>query len=788
MDRKTYASMTNATIGSVAVQTDTTSSNGTSIITKTYVPIAGAVRVRAVAEQDASNIVTAGGFGGSAGVAASGAVTLYNADTQAYVTGSRVTAQNLAVAASSTNGLFAATGSGAMGGAVGIGAAFDVTIANNNTLAYVGAAGVTTLVNVTGGLTIQANSANTFNTYAVGGADGGSAGIAGMANVTTVANTTVAGLYNTYVNKQPPTLSGGVAGTDGSGNPTSTFDYTSLANNPDRLLSTPAAGVAINAHEDINVFQMTGALGNGVTAGIGAGVSVVIVKSGVTAEIASSDIVASGTVAVSATSARSVEAWEVTSGEGLSAGIGAAVGIIIIGNNSTDPDSQADQNAQAGGTVTAANSFAASTHIAAPAASLGGGTDGITARITGGTIAAQAVNVSAGGAVETKSHVLGAGFALTAGVGAAVGYTSVTTAVQATVSPVLLTANSLTVNAVMGDHGSGHAVDQDAVGGGGALVAAIGAAVSVATLNNSVTTSVGGVVHVNTINGTATDSSSARATTGGGGGAIIAIGASVAQATKSSHVAANIADNADIVGTNLTFNASETGAVFAQATATTGGIIVGDGAAAKAYDNGTVTALMGTGADVSYNNLTLAATAAPGCDLCARRRGRRHRRASIAEAKGNTTVTAGINDGAQLWSRTGYPAQTGDDHREGHAPTSGTSARADSLPAPGVLLGVAATVSTAEIDADVTAYIGKNVTRAASPDGRQHQQPVGIDDRVVAGTVAAGASEAHATAHGTTRAYVDDGSSDASRVGALNVIASGTRSTRRPSRAAAAAW
>jgi hypothetical protein len=81
MDRKTYADMTNATIGSVAVQTDTTSNNGTSVITKTYVPVVGTVRVRAVAEQDASNIVTAGGGGGSAGLAASGAVTLYRADT-----------------------------------------------------------------------------------------------------------------------------------------------------------------------------------------------------------------------------------------------------------------------------------------------------------------------------------------------------------------------------------------------------------------------------------------------------------------------------------------------------------------------------------------------------------------------------------------------------------------------------------------------------------------------------------------------------------------------------------
>ena len=269
-----------------------------------------------------------------------------------------------------------------------------------------------------------------------------------------------------------------------------------------------------------------------------------------------------------------------TQGAGLSVGAAPRSASSSSATSSTNPD-QASQNAQAGGTVTAANSFAASTNISAPSASLGGGTDGITARITGGTITAQSVASLAAGEVETKSHVLGAGFGLAAGVGAAIGYTSVTTAVQATVAPTLLTANSLTVNASMGDHSSGRAVDQDAVGGGGAAVAAIGAAVSVATVNNSVTMSVGGVVHVSTITGTATNSSSARATTGGGGGAIIAVGASVAQATKSSHVNAIIADNADIVGTNLTFNAGESRVVYANATAVSGGVITGNGASAE---------------------------------------------------------------------------------------------------------------------------------------------------------------------------------------------------------------
>jgi hypothetical protein len=309
------------------------------------------------------------------------------------------------------------------------------------------------------------------------------------------------------------------------------------------------------------------------------------------------------------------------------------------------------------------------------------------------------------------------------------------------------------------------AVDQDAVGGGGALVAAIGAAVSVAAVNNSVTTSVGGVVHVNTINGTATDSSSARATTGGGGGAIIAVGASVAQATKSSHVNAIIADNADIVGTNMTFNAGESGAVYAKATAVSGGIFVGNGASAKAIDSGTVTALMGTGADASYNNLTLAATAAPEVQayafgVVASGIGVG---ASIAEARGNATVTAGINDGAQLWSPDGVSGANGATvTAKVKAPTSGTSARADSIAgAGGVLIGVAATVSTAEIDADVTAYIGKNVTLRGG---------IALKAENTGPTWTTGSSP---TRHASAR-------SASSRPG--------PRPTRRPPRAAAAAW
>ena len=214
MDRTTYADMVNAQVGSVAVQTDSTTSGGTTTITKTYVPTVGAVRVRAVAEQNASNIVVAGGEGGAVGVAASGIVTVYRADTQAYVWGGQVTGQSLAVTANSRNGLFAATGAGAIANTAAVGAGFNVISSENTTQAYVGKANVATLVNLTGALNIGAGSANTFNSYAIGAAVSTNlgAGVAGNANMITVSNTTVAGLYNTDVNKQPTAITTGDGG------------------------------------------------------------------------------------------------------------------------------------------------------------------------------------------------------------------------------------------------------------------------------------------------------------------------------------------------------------------------------------------------------------------------------------------------------------------------------------------------------------------------------------------------------------------------------------------------
>ncbi|MGY4410411.1 hypothetical protein ACVWW4_002147 [Bradyrhizobium sp. LB7.1] len=391
MSRDTRAYITNATVGGVQSPS----------------PTVGAVTVKANAEQDASSIAI--GFNtGSVGL------NVFQATTEAYVDGGALTAASLTVNANNNTGIFSANGSGAYGSQAAIGAAFLVQVSANRTEAYVGdefhyqgnGAAHTTAVNLTGALDVEAKTKNRFEAYAVGGAlSTGTAAIAGMANVEIANNTTIAGVYDTTL--QSPT--GGAAG-----------------------------AVTINANEDVAIKEIAGALAIGASGGgvgVGAAANVIVFKSQTIAESRNSNLNSSGAINVGALSTKEVLSYAVTAGIGGSVGIGATVGVIIIGTNTADPDTQGEQTGQlnqgGNGTIASVNAGTNSSHGSNAVASgtagnpnnanvtstydvssvLTGGNDGVTAQIAGGNVTGTQVNVAATSANAAKMYLLGAGFA-----------------------------------------------------------------------------------------------------------------------------------------------------------------------------------------------------------------------------------------------------------------------------------------------------------------------------------------------------------------------------------------
>ncbi|PSO18231.1 leukotoxin LktA family filamentous adhesin [Bradyrhizobium sp. MOS003] len=599
MSRDTRAYITNATVGGVQSSS----------------PTVGAVTVKANAEQDASSIAI--GFNtGSVGL------NVFQATTEAYVDGGALTAASLTVNATNNTGIFSANGSGAYGSQAAIGAAFLVQVSSNRTEAYVGdefhyqgnGAAHTTGLNLSGALDVEATTKNRFEAYAVGGAlSTGTAAIAGMANIEIASNTTIAGVYDTTLQS----VTGGAAG-----------------------------AVTINATEDVAIKEIAGALAvaaSGAGVGVGAAANVISFKSQTIAESRNSNLNSSGAINVAALSTKEVLSYAVTAGIGGSVGIGATVGVIMIGANTADADTQGQQTGQLNqgndGTIAAVNARTSTTHGSDAVGSgtagnpgnanatstydvgsvLSGGNDAVVAQIAGGNVIGTQVNVTATSANAAKMYLLGAGFAKNVGIGAGIGYTSVNSTVFANLSdygrngsgvleaadtPLTVSATAVNVAAVVKDASTGpyagKTIDTEAIAGGAALYFGAQASVAVGNVNNSVVAMLGGQ-----ITGTgaaavmALDSSSQVVFTGGASAGAVAVGASVATASRTSSVAARVLNGAAVNTSTLAVGAAGAGTMSTTATALGGGIVAGVGADAEAHENSGVLAEIGAGASIT---------------------------------------------------------------------------------------------------------------------------------------------------------------------------------------------
>ncbi|MBR0908899.1 leukotoxin LktA family filamentous adhesin [Bradyrhizobium japonicum] len=787
MQRGTFAYITNATVGGVQSSSATV----------------GAVTVKANAEQDASSIAV--GFNtGSVGL------NVFQATTEAYVDGGALTAASLTVNATNNTGIFSANGSGAYGSQAAIGAAFLVQVSSNRTEAYVGdefhyqgnGAAHTTALNLSGALDVEAKTKNRFEAYAIGGAlSTGTAAIAGMANIEIANNTTIAGVYDTTLQS----VTGGAAG-----------------------------AVTINANEDVAIKEIAGALAVGASGGgvgVGAAANVISFKSQTIAESRNSNLNSSGAINVNALSTKEVLSYAVTAGIGGSVGIGATVGVIIIGTNTADADTQGQQTGQLNqgnnGTIASVNSGTNNSHGGGAVASgtagnpnsanvtstydvssvLSGGNDAVVAQIAGGNVTGTQVNVTATSANAAKMYLLGAGFAKNVGIGAGIGYTSVNSTVLANLSdygrngsgvlvaadtPLAVSAPVVTVVAVVQDATtgpySGKTIDTEAIAGGAALYFGADAAVAVGNVTNSVVAMLGGQITGAGGTGTgatvmAMDSTTQVVFTGGVTAGAAAVGASVAMASRTSSVAARVLDGSTVNVTNLAVGASGAGTLSTTATALGGGIVAGVGADAEAHENSSVLAEIGSGASIttSASGVGTLVSASITPDLSSEAIGVSVGGGAvgiaIAKSTVGATVTADVGDNVTFsGGALGVTAMA-------LVPTSGTTTWAKALAGGGgSLIGAQGSLAVASENATVKAYGGTgivlpnaDVTIAAQNDSAQYAEGTGLSSGFLAlgATVAQTSSSAHTYAYLGAPADMDI-LNHGSYTGILRITATGT--------------
>ncbi|MCD9105786.1 leukotoxin LktA family filamentous adhesin [Bradyrhizobium japonicum] len=787
MQRETFAYITNATVGGVQSSSATV----------------GAVTVKANAEQDASSIAI--GFNtGSVGL------NVFQATTEAYVDGGALTAASLTVNATNNTGIFSANGSGAYGSQAAIGAAFLVQVSSNRTEAYVGdefhyqgnGAAHTTALNLSGALDVEAKTKNRFEAYAIGGAlSTGTAAIAGMANIEIANNTTIAGVYDTTLQS----VTGGAAG-----------------------------AVTINANEDVAIKEIAGALAVGASGGgvgVGAAANVISFKSQTIAESRNSNLNSSGAINVNALSTKEVLSYAVTAGIGGSVGIGATVGVIIIGTNTADADTQGQQTGQLNqgnnGTIASVNSGTNNSHGSGAVASgtagnpnnanvtstydvssvLSGGNDAVVAQIAGGNVTGTQVNVTATSANAAKMYLLGAGFAKNVGIGAGIGYTSVNSTVLANLSdygrdgsgalvaadtPLAVTAPIVTVAAVVKDATTGpyagKTIDTEAIAGGAALYFGAQAAVAVGNVSNSVVAMLGGQITgaSGTGNGAAVmaqDSTTQVVFTGGVTGGAAAVGASVATASRTSSVAARVLDGSTVNVATLAVGASGAGTLTTTSTALGGGIVAGVGADAEAHENSSVLAEIGSSASITTSTAgvgtLVSASITPNLssEAIGVSVGGGAVGVAIAKSTVGATVTADVGDNVSFSG--GALAVTA----MALVPTGGTTTWAKALAGGGgSLIGAQGSLAVASENATVSAYGGTgirlpnaDVTIAAENDSAQYAKGTGLSTGFLAlgATVAQTSSSAHTYAYLGAPADMDNLNHE-NYTGILRITATGT--------------
>lgn len=730
---------------------------------------AGQVDVLAYGSQDSFGL-GAGLSAAIVGAAGTAMVDVFNATTDAYAQGGTIDAQGLSVQAQGRSSMSLVSGSGAVGGAAAA-ATFLVVAGEDSTKAWVGdSSGKTaTTVTLTGGdLDIEATSQNTLWTLAISGALAGGPAYAGQASALVMSSDTEANLYD--------------------------------------ATATGVHDATVQAQDTTDVKTYAGALSAGTADGTGEGASIAVLHQTVAAGIAGSSLTAGNEVDVKAISNKSVQLVSATAGIGFSGGIGGAAGLILLGSGDSGDAMQA-LNKNGAGTLSSEGSLSQSGNSSGADSSLssseqtqvgqatsfdlvgsvnGPVKDATTATISGGSVKAATLKVTASDTTSTQNIAGAAGLSAGLGVGAAIAVTRLYDTVGASLDGTDVTAGSVTVSAGAQDGSAyaGHAVDVAAYAGGAGLALGLGAAIADGEADNTVSASVSG----GSLNGDGSGSASVSASGGesvnvqgiGASAGAASVGLVSATALKQSQVSADLGSSVDDyrqVGLGATGSGGET----AQAIGASAGIFSGNGAVAVAHDASNVAAgassgpaivtnLGSGGFDISASSSPVVSAKAIGVSVGAASLG-----ASVSTATADGSVEAKLADGSQVSGTGGLSVSA-----QG-SPTLSSEADAGT----GGLIGAQAVVSTATNNLQVTAETGSNVLLpdgdvlvSAGQDGAVTSTGTGV----VVGGLAAGAVLIYANANPDVTATLGSGaSSGSSRSGQLSIEANGNDTLRAQS-------
>ncbi len=263
----------------------------------------GTVTVKADSNEDVVSITAAIAAGGKAGVGGAVSVVVSTNDTQAYIADDLAgVATNVDAGSGSVNVdanddllLVMVAGSGAGGGNAGVGGSFAVSTIINETKAYIGNKAD---VDAAGTVSVTAGNSEDIITTVVGGAGGGTAGVAATASVNIIKTTTEASI-------------GKEADVDGD------------------------SGVTVSAKDDTLLVGTAGAAAGGGSAGVGAGIDTgIIIKNTKAFVDAGSSIDAIlGDINLTAESSEKHISTAIGLAGGGSAGVGGAVGVSVMANN-----------------------------------------------------------------------------------------------------------------------------------------------------------------------------------------------------------------------------------------------------------------------------------------------------------------------------------------------------------------------------------------------------------------------------------------------------------------------
>jgi len=559
----------------------------------------GNVGVDAYATQGASSLAV-GGAAGLVGVAGTGTVLRFDAETDAYIARSSVATNDLSVTAQALNAL-ALTSGAVAGGGVGVAATFSLGMSENVTRAYIEGSEdeKADLTQVSGNTRVSADSQTTANSIVVGGAAAGAQAIAGMASVNLMSNQTSARVSQTNL------------GAD----------------------TSPTGNLSISANDGFAVDNKAGALTIGGTEGIGAGAIVNIIKGGAQATLSESFVYSGGDVTVAANSIREIDNRAAAFSAGGNAGISALAVITLLGDSLND-DAASEVDNGGSGTLSSLDSMASGNKLEGTSVEEGLESDdelaqvenrsstsvadsaysdnlfSTAARISGTSeINAGDVNVTAIDRTSVSTEADAAGIGGTVGLGGAVGLSFIKTQVETEIGrdTVLRADGNVSVKALAGQVSPDRkAADIRLFAGGGGLVG-LGAAVGIADVDNRVTTTVDGQLlgnGSNTVTLSATDETSVEVDGDGAAIGAFAVGLVYAKAEKGESdpagntlVRTRVGGDAlisDFAGIDLA--SASSGRVESRARSAAGGIISGNGSLAEADDDSRVLTQVADGA------------------------------------------------------------------------------------------------------------------------------------------------------------------------------------------------